>query len=75
MLGSWAYKSKRTNSIYEGYFFPMKVTAEFKQWPEKREGRRRKWVSVNEAREGCPHGWMKEALDKLVERLSLPQTN
>lgn len=49
---------------------PMNVTAEFRQWPEKKEGRRRKWVSVNEAKEGCPHGWMKEALQNLVDRLS-----
>lgn len=28
-------------------------------------------VSVEEAREGCDHIWMKEALDRLVRRLSL----
>lgn len=27
-------------------------------------------MSVAEAREACRHGWMKEALDILVERLS-----
>lgn len=30
-------------------------------------------MTAAEAREVCQHGWMKEALDKLVERLTAPQ--
>lgn len=30
-------------------------------------------MTAAEAREVCQHGWMKEALDKLVERLTSPQ--
>ncbi|XLS77982.1 hypothetical protein HN51_062207, partial [Arachis hypogaea] len=45
----------------------MKGTLEF--WPEQNV-RQRTWMSVSEAREVCQHWWMKEALDRLVNRLT-----
>lgn len=68
-LGKWLYKSKRYGVLYEGIMFPLKVTEELTYWPEM-EVRRRKWVTVAEAREGCRDSWMREALEELIERLS-----
>ncbi|KAH0453336.1 hypothetical protein IEQ34_017660 [Dendrobium chrysotoxum] len=67
-LGKWKYKSS-TQAINESVMFPLKVTEELVHWPEM-SARERKWVSVEEAREGCKHPWMREALDRLVRRLS-----
>ncbi|KAG0485326.1 hypothetical protein HPP92_009405 [Vanilla planifolia] len=67
-LGKWKYKSS-TQAINEGIMFPLKVTEELVHWPEM-SVRHRRWVSVAEAREGCKHSWMREALDRLVRRLS-----
>ncbi|KAI4347287.1 hypothetical protein L6164_008109 [Bauhinia variegata] len=66
-LGKWQYKSKRQNIIHEGYMFPLLVTKQLEDWPEKNI-RKRRWISVAEAKEICPHSWMKEALDVLVGR-------
>ncbi|XP_072953738.1 nudix hydrolase 17, mitochondrial-like [Typha angustifolia] len=68
-LGNWRYRSRRYDQIYEGVMFPLNVTKELLQWPEMAV-RKRKWVTVAEAREGCQHLWMREALDRLVSRLS-----
>ncbi|KAJ4959877.1 hypothetical protein NE237_019787 [Protea cynaroides] len=67
-LGEWGFRSKRYNTIYEGVMFPLLVKEELDLWPEKNR-RQRKWLSVAEAREGCQHWWMKEALEKLIKRL------
>lgn len=68
-LGKWNFLSKSRGTFYEGYMFPLLVTEQLELWPEK-DVRQRIWMSVAEAREACRHGWMKEALDILVERLS-----
>ncbi|KAI4352093.1 hypothetical protein L6164_006379 [Bauhinia variegata] len=68
-LGKWRYKSKRQSTIHEGYMFPLHVTKQLEDWPEKNI-RKRRWMSVAEAKEICPHSWMKEALDELVSRQS-----
>ncbi|KAK9277477.1 hypothetical protein L1049_007021 [Liquidambar formosana] len=68
-LGRWNFRSKRHGSFYEGYMFPLLVEEQLDLWPEKNV-RRRIWMTVNEAREVCQHWWMKEALDRLVDRLN-----
>ncbi|KAK8921497.1 hypothetical protein KSP39_PZI020598 [Platanthera zijinensis] len=67
-LGNWKYTSS-TQAVNEGIMFPLKVVEELIHWPEM-SARNRRWVSVAEAREGCKHPWMREALDRLVRRLS-----
>lgn len=69
MLGKWRYQSKTQAATHEGIMFPLSVTEELVRWPEM-DVRERRWVTVAEAREGCDHLWMKEALDRLVRRLS-----
>ncbi|KAF5450333.1 hypothetical protein F2P56_030693 [Juglans regia] len=71
-LGKWSFISKRYATYYEGYMFALLVKEQLDLWPEK-NFRRRIWMKAAEAREVCQHGWMKEALDKLVERLTAPQ--
>ncbi|XP_062159466.1 nudix hydrolase 18, mitochondrial-like [Alnus glutinosa] len=71
-LGMWLYKSKRCDIMHEGYMFPLRVNKELDQWPEKNL-RQRKWMTVAEAGEVCQGAWMKEALDKLVNRQLKPQ--
>ncbi|XP_050220366.1 nudix hydrolase 18, mitochondrial-like [Mercurialis annua] len=66
-LGKWQYMSKRGSILHEGYMFPLLVQKQLEYWPEKNI-RKRKWVSVKEAREVCPQLWMIEALDELVMR-------
>ncbi|XP_058722574.1 nudix hydrolase 18, mitochondrial-like [Vicia villosa] len=66
-LGKWCYKSKRQPIMHEGYMFPMLVSKELDNWPEMNL-RKRKWLTVDEAKEICPYAWMKEALDELVSR-------
>ncbi|KAK4283381.1 hypothetical protein QN277_000335 [Acacia crassicarpa] len=67
MLGKWRYKSKRQSVLHEGYMFPLLVNKQLEDWPEKNI-RKRTWMSVSEAKEICPHAWMKEALDELIYR-------
>ncbi|CAK8579779.1 unnamed protein product [Lathyrus sativus] len=64
-LGKWSYKSKRQDAVHEGYMFSLLVKKQLENWPEK-NFRQRIWMSVSEAKEVCPHTWMKEALDILV---------
>ncbi|KAB1205817.1 Nudix hydrolase 17, mitochondrial [Morella rubra] len=71
-LGKWTFISRRYGTCYEGYMFPMLVEEQLDLWPEKNV-RRRIWMTAAEAREVCRHEWMKEALDKLVERLTFPE--
>ncbi|EEF31368.1 nudix hydrolase 18, mitochondrial [Ricinus communis] len=71
-LGKWSFKSKTHDTFYEGYMFPLLVQEQLEFWPEKNV-RERKWMSVADARECCQHWWMKEALDRLVNRLSSQQ--
>ncbi|MED6167468.1 hypothetical protein PIB30_002950 [Stylosanthes scabra] len=66
-LGKWTYKSKRQPTIHEGYMFPMLVSKQLDNWPEM-NFRKRRWMTVAEAKEICPYDWMKEALDILVQR-------
>ncbi|XP_008803888.1 nudix hydrolase 17, mitochondrial-like [Phoenix dactylifera] len=68
-LGKWRYKSRSHDAFYEGIMFPLDVTEELVDWPEM-DVRKRRWVTVAEAREGCQHPWMKEALERLVTRIS-----
>ncbi|KAI3775757.1 hypothetical protein L1987_45510 [Smallanthus sonchifolius] len=67
-LGKWCFKSKGNDAYYEGHMFPLLVTEELDQWPEK-DIRQRCWVSAAKAKESCQYGWMREALDLLVTRL------
>ncbi|GLU10651.1 hypothetical protein SLE2022_274370 [Rubroshorea leprosula] len=71
-LGSWNFKSKTHDTHYEGYMFPLLVEEQLDIWPEKNI-RQRVWMSVPEARKVCYHLWMKEALDRLVQRLMTAQ--
>ncbi|KAG5013284.1 hypothetical protein JHK86_025545 [Glycine max] len=66
-LGKWYYKSKRQPIMHEGYMFPLLVKKELDNWPEMNT-RKRRWMTVDEAKEICPYAWMKEALDELVRR-------
>ncbi|KAJ7970252.1 Nudix hydrolase mitochondrial-like [Quillaja saponaria] len=66
-LGKWVYKSKSQCIMHEGYMFPLLVKQQLEVWPEMNI-RKRRWMTVAEAKEVCPHAWMKEALDKLVCR-------
>ncbi|KAJ6800882.1 nudix hydrolase 17, mitochondrial-like [Iris pallida] len=69
ILGKWKYKSRRYGTFYEGCMFPLRVSEELTSWPEM-GARGRRWVTVEEAREGCEHLWMTEALEELDRRLS-----
>ncbi|KAM7475294.1 hypothetical protein LguiB_022537 [Lonicera macranthoides] len=71
-LGKWNFKSKSQPKYHEGHMFALRVTKELEAWPEQNV-RQRVWMSVKEARELCSHGWMIEALDKLVHRLVAPR--
>ncbi|CAL9150059.1 unnamed protein product [Musa hybrid cultivar] len=73
-LGKWRYKSRTYDAYHEGIMFPMNVTQELGDWPEMHL-RQRKWVTVAEAKEGCQHPWMKEALERLVRRVSSSRRN
>ncbi|KAJ7975272.1 Nudix hydrolase mitochondrial-like [Quillaja saponaria] len=66
-LGKWRYKSKSQGTVHEGYMFPLLVKQQLELWPEMNT-RKRRWMTVAEAKEVCPHAWMKEALDVLVCR-------
>ncbi|CAL5323686.1 unnamed protein product [Camellia sinensis] len=68
-LGKWCFKSKTQDEYYEGHMFPLLVQEELDFWPEK-DIRQRIWMTATEAREVCQHWWMKEALDRLVRRLT-----
>lgn len=68
-LGQWRFISKRYGTYYEGYMFPLLVNEQLDLWPEKNV-RQRIWMTTDKAKEVCQHGWMKEALDRLVERLT-----
>uniref|UniRef100_K3YZ23 Nudix hydrolase domain-containing protein n=3 Tax=Setaria TaxID=4554 RepID=K3YZ23_SETIT len=68
MLGFWHYQSRRyADQTYEGFMFPLRVADELHQWPEM-ASRKRTWATVNQVMDGCPHWWMREALEKLVAR-------
>ncbi|KAK8930478.1 hypothetical protein KSP39_PZI016875 [Platanthera zijinensis] len=69
MLGKWRYESGAQSAVNESVVFPMTVTEELLHWPEMAV-RHRRWVSVGEAMEGCKHPWMREALERLVSRVS-----
>lgn len=72
LLGEWNFKSKAHNTDHQGYMFPLLVQEQLVEWPEKNV-RSRIWMSVAEARKVCQHCWMKEALDRLVNRLTSQQ--
>ncbi|KAM3234749.1 nudix hydrolase 18, mitochondrial isoform X1 [Capsicum annuum] len=68
-LGTWYFENKSGDTAYEGHMFPLFVREELNLWPEK-DIRERSWMSVREARKLCQQGWMKEALELLVSRLT-----
>ncbi|KAJ4706895.1 Nudix hydrolase mitochondrial-like [Melia azedarach] len=72
-LGQWSFKSKTHNTYYEGYMFPLLVQKQLDVWPEMNV-RERIWMSVAEARKVCQHWWMKEALERLVRRITSRDT-
>lgn len=66
-LGNWRYMSKRSCVHHESCMFPLLVKQQLEHWPE--EGfRKRRWVTVEEAKELCNVVWMREALDALICR-------
>ncbi|XP_015931615.1 nudix hydrolase 18, mitochondrial isoform X1 [Arachis duranensis] len=74
-LGRWSFKSKSQDTCHEGYMFPLLVQHQFDFWPEHNH-RQRTWMSISEAREViCQHWWMKEALERLVNRLTARNNN
>ncbi|OIT21933.1 PREDICTED: nudix hydrolase 18, mitochondrial-like [Nicotiana attenuata] len=68
-LGTWSFKSKSQGTFHEGHMFPLLVTDELDDWPEKTV-RKRLWLKFSEAREVCWHSWMKEALDVFASKLT-----
>lgn len=68
-LGTWSFKSKSQGTFHEGHMFPLLVTEELNDWPEKTV-RKRLWLKFSEAREVCWHSWMKEALDVFASKLT-----
>ncbi|KAH7529225.1 nudix hydrolase 18, mitochondrial [Ziziphus jujuba] len=66
-LGKWRYKSKSQGTTHEGHMFALLVKQQLDLWPEQNV-RKRRWLTVSEAKEVCQHSWMKEALDELVRR-------
>ncbi|KAJ8536098.1 hypothetical protein K7X08_034499 [Anisodus acutangulus] len=68
-LGTWSFKSKSQGTFHEGHMFPLLVTEELDDWPEKTV-RKRLWLKFSEAREVCFHSWMKEALDVFASKLT-----
>ncbi|XP_060205401.1 nudix hydrolase 18, mitochondrial-like [Lycium barbarum] len=68
-LGTWSFKSKSQGTFHEGHMFPLLVTDELDDWPEKTV-RKRLWLKFSEAREVCFHSWMKEALDVFASKLT-----
>ncbi|KAL9224824.1 hypothetical protein vseg_000823 [Gypsophila vaccaria] len=71
-LGQWMYKSKSQDTLHDVYMFSLLFEEQFEYWPEK-DFRQRRWVKVTEAKELCAHIWMKEALDLLVQRLTIDE--
>ncbi|GMY24823.1 nudix hydrolase 17, mitochondrial-like [Fagus crenata] len=71
-LGRWNFNSKTRDTYYEGFMFPLLVEEQLDFWPEK-NARQRIWMTVQEAREVCQHWWMKDALDRFVNRLTSPE--
>ncbi|KAL3343464.1 hypothetical protein AABB24_027146 [Solanum stoloniferum] len=68
-LGTWSFKSKSQGTFHQGHMFPLLVTEELEDWPEKTV-RKRLWLKFSEAREVCWHSWMKEALDVFASKLT-----
>lgn len=68
-LGTWSFKSKSQGTFHQGHMFPLLVTEELEDWPEKTV-RKRLWLKFSEAREECWHSWMKEALDVFASKLT-----
>lgn len=66
-LGNWRYMSKRRRVHHESCMFPLLVKQQLEHWPEE-NFRTRRWVTVEEAKELCNVGWMREALDALICR-------
>jgi diphosphoinositol-polyphosphate diphosphatase len=66
-LGTWRYKSNSQGKVHVGYIIPLLVKEQLDFWPEKNI-RKRRWITVAEAKQVCKHGWMIEALDVLVRR-------
>ena len=44
-LGQWSFMSKRHDTYYEGYMFPLFVKEQLDLWPEKNV-RQRIWVCL-----------------------------
>lgn len=51
-LGTWSFKSKSQGTFHEGHMFPLLVTEELEDWPEKTV-RKRLWVSCESAYLSC----------------------
>lgn len=73
-LGTWSFKSKSQGTFHEGHMFPLLVTEELDDWPEKTV-RKRLWLKFSEAREVCWHSWMKEALDVFASKITKRNQN
>lgn len=52
-LGKWCFKSKGNDAYYEGHMFPLFVTEQLDQWPEK-DIRERHWVGFKMQKDSNP---------------------
>ncbi|XAR73558.1 NAD(+) diphosphatase [Bertholletia excelsa] len=69
-LGKWRFKSQSRGAYREGHMFPLRVQKQLELWPEK-NSRQRIWMSVEDAKDACQQEWMREALDRLEQRLAV----
>ena len=67
-VGRFDYYQRGRKIRCEASVFLMEVREELEQWPEQRR-RRRRWLSVERAKEMCKYAWMRDALE---EGLCLP---
>jgi 8-oxo-dGTP pyrophosphatase MutT (NUDIX family) len=67
-VGSFPYEKRLNNGgvvVCEVHVFPLKVTRQSKQWPEK-EQREVKWLSANEAAETVQEPMLSEIIRRLA---------
>jgi 8-oxo-dGTP pyrophosphatase MutT (NUDIX family) len=69
-VGSFPYEKRLKDGgvvVCEVHVFPLKVTRQSKQWPEK-EQREIKWLSANEAAESVQEPMLSEIIRRLAHK-------
>ena len=69
-VGSFPYEKRLKNGavvVCEVHVFPLKVTRQSKQWPEK-EQREIKWLTANEAAETVQEPMLSEIIRRLAHK-------